>query len=67
MRATTSRSQVQGFAPQRLAHSISVYALAAQRPPPSLPANSQFLRPTTTFLSARSLALLSMLRYPCSV
>ena len=41
--------------------------IAAVRPPPSLPANSQFRRPMATGYTARSLALLSIDRYPASV
>lgn len=41
--------------------------IAAVLPPPSLPANSQFLRPRATGFTARSLALLSIDRYPAPV
>lgn len=61
MLLTTSLSHTQGVAPQRLADSIREYTVAAQCTPASLPAKSQFLRPTTTFLNARSLVLFSTL------
>ena len=41
--------------------------IAAVRPPPSLPANSQFFRPGATGSTARSPALLSLASYPASV
>jgi len=64
--ASTLRKYACGSRLCRSALAINVHKRAWLAPAASLPANSQFFRPIATRFSARSAALLSMFRKPCS-
>ncbi len=66
MRARTQVSHAWGSTWLSLAVSMRVWAMALALPPPSDPANVQFLRPKATGLTARSVVLLSVSKKPLS-
>ena len=66
MRERMSLNQAKGSTPTRWQEAVKLRRTGAVLPPWSLPKNIQLLRPTATPRMSRSVALLSMLRFPSS-